>query len=251
MFGKLQFTILFVSLSGLMVAPAVAQTNPVRVQMETGGPAPYFGVGFVTVDHERARQLHMPYAVGVEITLLEPASPADQAGLKVGDVIMRFNGEEIESTQQFSQMVRETPVGQQVSLEVLRSGVAQTMAAKIGSRAARVAPDRAADVAEGLPDVPRSLMTWRSPMLGVEAESLSGQFAEFFGVAQGVLVRSVVSGSAAETAGLKAGDVIQLVDGNQVRTPADITSRLRQMTGNSVTLEVVRNRSEQNIVVSF
>ena len=51
-------------------------------------------------------------------------------------------------------------------------------------------------------------MGLRSPMLGVEAESIDGQLAQYFGVSDGVLVRTVMKGSAAEKAGVKAGDVI-------------------------------------------
>ena len=56
-----------------------------------------------------------------------------------------------------------------------------------------------------MPDVPRVIMGLRSPMLGVEAESIDGQLAQFFGVSDGVLVRTVMKGSAAEKAGRQGG----------------------------------------------
>jgi serine protease Do len=57
-----------------------------------------------------------------------------------------------------------------------------------------------------MPDIPKAMMSWRSTMLGVEGESLgNSQLAEYFGVKEGVLVRSVIKGTSAEKAGIKAG----------------------------------------------
>ena len=82
-----------------------------------------------------------------------------------------------------------------------------------------------------IPDVPRPVVSWRSSILGIEGESLDSQLADFFGVKEGVLVRSVVKGSAAEKAGLKAGDVIVRVDDTKVATPREVSSAVREGTG--------------------
>ena len=63
-------------------------------------------------------------------------------------------------------------------------------------------------------------MSWRSSVAGIEAESLDSQLAEYFGVKEGVLVRSVVRGSAAEKSGLRAGDVIVKVDDTRISKSA-------------------------------
>src|SRR5262249_17997865 len=67
------------------------------------------------------------------------------------------------------------------------------------------------------------------PMLGIDAEDLSGQLGNFFGApdGQGVLVREVMPGTPAEKAGLKAGDVIVRVDGKRVASTEDLRSALR------------------------
>ena len=100
-----------------------------------------------------------------------------------------------------------------------------------------------------MPDVPRIFSGLRSPMLGVEAEPLEGQLAQYFGVSDGVLVRSVAKGSLAEKAGIKAGDVIQRVDDTKVATPADITGRLRTARGKAVVLSIVRDHKETSVSV--
>ena len=70
-----------------------------------------------------------------------------------------------------------------------------------------------------MPEMPRIYTTVSGAMLGIEAEALKPQLAGFFGVKEGVLVRSVVKDSAAEKAGLRAGDVIVKVDQTAVSNP--------------------------------
>src|SRR5208337_2533555 len=64
-----------------------------------------------------------------------------------------------------------------------------------------------------MPDTPHDMLSWHSTTLGVETEGLNSQLAEFFGVKEGILVRAVTKGSAADSAGLRAGDVITKIDG--------------------------------------
>src|SRR5437660_12707177 len=97
-----------------------------------------------------------------------------------------------------------------------------------------------------MPDMnmPRMHIFSQNPMLGIEGESLGQQeqLAEFFGVQEGVLVRNVKKGSAADKAGLKAGDVITKVDDAKVSTTADITRVLRGLkTKKTFNLTVVRS----------
>jgi membrane-associated protease RseP (regulator of RpoE activity) len=100
-----------------------------------------------------------------------------------------------------------------------------------------------------IPDTPRPHMFWRTPALGIEGEPLEGQLAGFFGVESGVLVRSVMKGTAAEKAGLKAGDVIQKVDDTKVDTPREISSAIRSLT-NKKTFPLMVRRNHKEISLS-
>ena len=100
-----------------------------------------------------------------------------------------------------------------------------------------------------MPDVPATFMTWRSPVLGIESESLNPQLAEYFGVKEGVLVRSVITNSSAEKSGFKAGDVIIKVDGEKVTTPREISSIL-QAARSKKTLPVMVVRRQKEIVLN-
>jgi serine protease Do len=216
------------------------------------GQSSYLGIWLWQVDAARAQELKLPEAAGIEVTRVSADSPAERAGLKAGDVITQFNGQKVSSIEQFSQMVRETPAGRQVNLQVYRGGAAQTMTARIGAATpATFVGGVPGQQAPRMPDVQQNLTAWRSPVLGVEAEALQGQLAGFFGVTEGVLVRTVASGSAAERSGIKTGDVITGVGSAKVATPLDITNRLRMMTGNTVSVTLLRDRQPMTLNVAF
>jgi len=214
----------------------------------------FLGVGIQEIDSNRAKELKLPEEAGVEVTRIAPDSPAEKAGIKTGDVITQYNGQRVEGMDQFSRMVRETPAGREVKLGIVRNGAPQTVTARIASRPTISGQLIPAPVQEPfefrLPDMPQSRMTWRSAMLGIEAETLDGQLADFFGVKEGVLVRTVNKASAAERAGLKAGDVIVKVDDAKITTPAELSARMRAARGRAVSVVVVRERKEVTMTIT-
>ena len=218
------------------------------------GLGSFLGVGIQEIDGNRAKELKLPEEAGVEVTRIAPDSPAEKAGIKTGDVVTQYNGQRVEGMDQFSRMVRETPAGRDVKIGIVRNGAPQTVTARIVSRpvlSGQLIPAPVQNPFElRFPDMPQNHMTWRSSMLGIEAEALDGQLAEFFGVKEGVLVRTVTSGSAADKAGIKAGDVIVRVDDVKVATPTDISNRLRTARGRPVPVVVVRDRKEVNVMLT-
>jgi serine protease Do len=249
---RIRETICAVALAGALAAPAMhAQARPAAaVSINRFGS--YLGIGIQEIDSDRAKTLKLREEAGVEVTRVEKDSPAEKAGLMVGDVVLQYNGQRIEGIEQFSRMVRETPVGRDAKLDIWRNGAPTSVTAKVATRRGGVGGDGFSFTLPELPvmpDIPRNLMTWRTALLGVEAESLDGQLAQFFGVKEGVLVRSVVAGSSAEKAGIKAGDVITKVDDTNVRTPSDLSSRVRGLRGKSVDVVVMRDRKEMTLTV--
>jgi serine protease Do len=235
------------------VGQSLAQTTPRPLTVPTAGPTSYLGVNLQDIGAERAKALKLPEEVGVEITRVEANSPAATAGLQSGDAVTEYNGQRVEGIEQFSRMVRETPAGREVKLRVFRNGAAQVVTAKIGSHnvgvfsATPVPPLNSAAWPDSLPSF---MSTWRSSGLGLEAEALSGQLAEYFGVKEGVLVRSVMKDSAADKAGIKAGDVIVKAGDSKIATPADLSSRIRpSLRRQSVALTLMRDRKELTVNV--
>ena len=234
---------------------APAQVDVYSLRALTGSRS-YLGVNVAEVDGNRARELKLKEERGVEIKRVEPDSPAEKAGLKESDVVLEYNGQRVEGGDSLARMVRETPVGRTAKLLISRDGNAQTVTATVGRRKDDGAFARGFRFNVPMPpmppmpsiDMPHPVMTMRTPRIGLETESLSGQLADFFGVKEGVLVRSVDRDSPAEKAGLKAGDVILKVDGRSVSRPRDVSEELRSSWDKkTVPMVVVRNKKEMTL----
>jgi serine protease Do len=232
--------------------PGAAQVREFNSAPFVGGT--YLGVNLAEVDANRAKELKLKEDYGVEITRVEENSPAEKAGVKPGDVVLEYNGQRVEGMEQFGRMVRETPPGREVKLTVSRNGATQTLMAVLGSRKYRFSANfpPGFEVPEfHMPDIPQIFTTLRSPMLGVEAESLGSQLAVYFGVKEGVLVRSVLDNTPAQKAGVKAGDVITKVDGMAVTTPSELSSEVRTANAKKTYLiELVRDRKPVTVSVT-
>jgi serine protease Do len=257
--------------------PAPARTASNRsIYIHKSGNS-YLGIGVAEIDAERAKALNLKEVRGVEVKSVDEDSPAAKAGLKEGDVVLEYNGQRIEGTEQFVRLVHETPVDRQVRMAVWRNGAMQTLTATIGRRPAEhfslqgddgedftveippmppmpaMPPVPPMPEVAPIPEFPHPMTSGRSPMLGIESEALSSQLADFFGVKDGVLVRSVMKNSAAEKAGIRAGDVIVKVDGQMVTTPREISSMLRAAvrTKRIFPVVIVRDKKETTVNVTL
>ena len=260
----------------VLAAPVGAQNPPaapapprprtmIHVRHAGGG---FLGVGVEEIDHGRAQALGLREEHGVEVKSVEQNSPAAKAGLKVGDVVLDYNGQRVEGVEQFTRMVGETPAGRQCTLGLWRNRAGQTLSATLAARTwqpmdadenawgalSRMPPMPPMPAMPAMPEMPqmmpRPTMGWRMSVLGIEGEELNPQLAEFFGVKGGVLVRSVLPDSPAQRSGLKAGDVITRVDGTAVTSPREIGSLMRASRGKQMTaVTVFRARKELTIEV--
>lgn len=225
----------------------------------------YLGVGALDVTPERAKALNLKEERGVEISRVDPEGPAGRAGIKEGDVLLDFNSQPVQSLVQFQRLVQETPVGRPVKISVWRGGAVQTLTATVGERKNQpiiIGPESGWNFnLPGMPNMPEMpnieiphFGTMQNPLLGIVGEPLGQeeQLAEFFGVQEGVLVRSVRKGSAAEKAGIKAGDVITKVDDSKVASSAEITRTLRNSKGRkTVPVMVMRNKKDIPLTVTL
>jgi serine protease Do len=254
-----------------MACLAVSLSAQITVQR---AGASYLGVGVADITAERAKALNLKEERGAEITSVDDGSPAARAGIKEGDVVLEYDGTAVQGIEQLTRLVHETPVGRQVKISVWRNGAAQTLTATIEARKSLQLPamPRSMEVHRDgdflvfpdlgggrssfvLPQIETPFrLTWQNPALGIEGESLSSQqqLAEFFGVKDGVLVKSVVKNSAAEKAGIKAGDVVVKLDDSSVATPQDITRALRALgSKKTLTVTVVRNKKEIPLTIAI
>ena len=247
-------------------APPAPPTPPPRPRARVATrmvmkETPYLGIGVQDVDSERAKALKLNEDRGVEVTSVTGDSPAAKAGVKEGDVVLAYNGDKVQGGEQLTRLVRETPVGRQVKMGVWRNGSIETLTATVEAHKGTVIgawPLGNMTMPEippmpPMPDIPRMFMVERNGMLGIEGESLGreAQLAEFFGVKEGVLVKSVIRNSAAEKAGVKAGDVIVKVGDAKVTSTREITGALRDLRSQKTyTVTVIRNKKEMPITVT-
>src|SRR5215475_2746198 len=154
-------------------------------QTQRAGSGSFLGVFLQEVGPDRAKALKLPEEEGVEITAVEPNSPAAGAGLMVGDVVVKYNGQDVEGIEQFGRLVRETPAGREVKLQIVRNGNVQMVAAKIGSRpSAAIAaspyfPQPPSPPEAPLQPLPNALRLYAGGrVMGVEVEPLSAQLGE-------------------------------------------------------------------------
>lgn len=231
--------------------------------------AGWLGVEIEEVTPDRAKDLKLAAVRGVIVQQVEADSPAAKAGLQQNDVILEYDGHAVEGTVQFRRLVRETPPGRAVSVEISRNGAKQTLSVQITDRNAYyekrmrgAMPEFGKSFSFQVPNFEMQMpgpgtFMWMSgggPALGIEAEDLSGQLGVYFGAPNGtgVLVRSVHAETPAAKAGLKAGDVIVKLDGAAVKSVSGLRDELREKREQkSITLSVLRKGSEVNLTVQL
>lgn len=231
----------------------------------------WLGVTLSDINAEKARELKLSGEYGALVESVVEESPAAKAGVQQGDVITGFGGERVRSVAHLTRLVRETPAGRKMSLEVMRGGQSRTFDVALEARRMHFAMPEIAAVprvhvsprVEVAPmprfDIemqpgPGGLLAWsRGPRLGVMTDEIDGQLAEYFGVkqGQGVLVKEVMEGSAAAKAGLKAGDVIIRLNDKAVNGVGDLREGLNEAESKDVTLTIIRDRREQTLKVTL
>ncbi len=233
--------------------------------------ASWLGVESQEISSAKAKELKLPAERGVLLERIVPDSPAAKAGLKDNDVITEINGQRVEGAAQFRRMIHEIPAGRSVQFTVWRDGRAQTVSVTLGKSEDhgnmwfKTAPRAFSfqlpkiempEVAP-MPDMDMegfAVLAGSRPRLGIDAEDLSGQFGAYFGApdGEGVLVREVNTGSPAEKAGVKSGDVITSLNGERIRSLGDLREKLAgKREEKTVKLGVLRNKSEVSITVEM
>ncbi len=250
------------------VVPEIA-TDDVNVLIGEEGSS-WLGVETREVTPDKAKELKLSAERGVVLGEIVPDSPAAKAGLKENDVVTEINGQRIEGAAQFRRMIHEIPSGRSIQLTVWRDGRSQTISATLGKseerrRAMKMVTPTPGTFAFRMPEIPDiPSMEWNGnmlfgggqPRLGIDAEDLSGQLGTFFGApeGEGILVRDVNSGSPAEKAGVKAGDVITSLNGERIRTVGELREKLsakRDDKNRTVKLRVLRDKSEISLNVEL
>ena len=163
----------------------------------------YLGVLIQKVTPEIAESLGMEKASGALVANVSKDGPADKAGVKVGDVIVEFDGKEVKDSGELPILVARTAVDKKARLKVLRDKQEVTLTVAVGELKDEEVVATAPEKGE----------------LGLTVQRLTPQMAESLGLekSEGVVVTAVEPGSAADEAGIRRGDVILEVDRKTVR----------------------------------
>jgi membrane-associated protease RseP (regulator of RpoE activity) len=228
----------------------------------------YLGVYAENISRDNMSRYNMNQVRGVAVTQVIKDSPAEKAGLKKDDVILRVAGETVTSVRKLNRVVSEIAPDQTVKVTVSRGGSEQELTAPLGRRSLSFQTlsddpkiwkfegplnnlkDWKWEDFQGDGDGPRVFSLGARRRIGVSTVALTKQLADFFGLAdgKGVLVTSVDGPAAA--AGIKAGDVITAVDGEKVETSGDVSRIINGKKDGAVVLTIIRNKNQQTIQVT-
>ena len=242
-----------------------SSNRPLRARLQNSG---FLGVNINEVTRESASRLKLRDERGALVTSVVSESSAAKAGLQKDDVIVKWDGEAIESAGQLSRHIRETPAGRTVRLGVIRNGAETEKTVTLGDRSeylGRMTIDR--DGERGIYRVrparervqrerpERELRMRISPgyRMGISLQSMSPQLAEYFGVLNhnGALVVYVHPDSPAAKAGIKAGDVILSVAGQAVEYPLSIQQIIKGKPEGPTEVRVMREKQERTFTVQL
>jgi serine protease Do len=171
----------------------------------------WLGVGIQPVTPELAKSFGRTETTGVLVSSVSEGSPAERAGIKVGDIITEYDGRKVERGSDLPRAVAATPVGRDVKLSVVRDGKPVTVTAKVEALDAKEPAQ--ADSGEKA-----------KPALGLAVQPLTPALAQQLGVraTEGLVVQNVMQGSPAADAGFERGDVIVEVNKKPVKSVAEL-----------------------------
>jgi len=202
-------------------------------QLKTSGHVTrgWLGVYIQEVTRQLAESFGMDQPRGALVAQVMEDSPAGKAGIKVGDIILKFNGQKIVRSADLPPMVGRTQVGQKAKVEVLRGGKPMTLLVTIGQLPDEEKPVQAKTEAQD-----KKL----GQLYGMTLSELSAEQAAEMAIDHGVLVQSVEAGVARD-AGIRAGDVIVMIQQKQVKSSKEVIDAIKAIpAGNSIAILVQR-----------
>jgi len=230
----------------------------------------YLGVSVQRLRSRLREAMDIPSDVdGLIITNVHDDTPADDAGLRNNDVILRVNKQAVGDEDEFTDMIREFKPETQVSVSIWRDGDTRDVSVTLARRPRTAVYSWGSDSAPrvyswhgdgdmaAVPRAPRPPRTLRTPMaprapmaphglglfhsagsvgrarLGIEIQDLNEEIGSYFGASngEGVLVWRVHENSPAEKAGLKAGDVIVEVEGHDIDDTGELREEMAEHDG--------------------
>ncbi len=211
----------------------------------------WLGVRIQTVTDDLAEGFGMDRARGALVAGVTEDGPAEQGGIEEGDVIIAFDGKDIDEMRQLPKIVADTPIGKKVDVVVWRDGKKKTLTVKVDRLDEKVAET---DDAKG--DSKNDDDVETKTVFGLTLAPLTEEMAEkleFEDGAKGVVVTGVAGGSAGAEKGIRRGHIIVEVSGTAVASPKDVLDRIEGLRskGKRVALFMIRSPRGDSQFVPF
>ena len=196
----------------------------------------WMGVGIDMVTPQIAAKAHLQEGKGVLINSVFEGDPAERAGLRVGDIILKIGGIAVNSPTRMIRIVGVISPGQTVHLDILRDGKSQIIPVKLENYPKKNSRQASLSSPKG-----------KFPALGIELEPAS---AEIDGADNGVVIKEVIIGSAAESKGLKSGDRILAINGDSIMNRKHYENIIKKIrAGGSVFFLLTRNEKKFHLTL--
>jgi serine protease Do len=183
---------------GIGFAIPIAMIKEVLPQLKERGQVTrgWLGVAIQPITPELGKQFSLKQTTGALVSDVMEASPAEQAGIKQGDVIVEFDSKPVKSSTDLPHLVASTPVGKEVAMKVIRGGAELTLKVKVGE----LKEEQVAAMASSSPKT----------KLGIDIQELNPAIARKFGLKgeKGIVITEVEPDSPGDAAGLQPGDLI-------------------------------------------
>ncbi|WP_308366920.1 MULTISPECIES: DegQ family serine endoprotease [unclassified Microbulbifer] len=174
------------------------------------------GVGIQDVDRNLAKAMGLGKPSGALVAQVESGSPAAEAGIRVGDIITRFDGQDIIVVGDLPHIVGQTPPGREVSVELMREGERKKVRVKVGAL-------------EGAEEVELTSSPDVGGRLGLVVSEIPDTLKQRWSVDTGVLVKQVVPGKPGAKAGLRSGDIVAQLGFDEVENMEDYEKVVKEL----------------------
>jgi serine protease Do len=191
----------------------------------------YLGVGVNSIDDKMVKQFKLKVDHGAIVLSVSPGSPAESAGLRPYDIVTSINGKDVEGARELTNIIAETPVGNTVSINLIRDGKNITTRTRVVERPDEIASGMVKAESEENQGVPKGQSL---SQLGMSVADLTPQLARELEIQdapkQGVVITGIRQGGLAEQSGLQVGDVIGDVNRHHVETVKKLLKEVRRGT---------------------
>lgn len=213
--------------------PIEIAMNAVRQLREHGKVSRgLLGVVVGAVTREMAEALNLERSAGALVSDVTPGGAAEKAGIKPGDVILAFDGQNIETSGDLPPLVGSNPPGTKAKVLVSREGKERTFDVTLD----------ALDGNQGGTSLAQDDDAEQSNVLGLRVENLTADARRALGNPQGGVLIAEVEGDAAYRAGLRAGDVVLMINSKSIENVGDFEKLVEDLpAGKAVALRVLRD----------